>query len=149
MNRTTQLPLPPATRAAQRRERARQAAAGWRRDARANGRPTAAKADAAIVEAVSFLLQLRPTVRTVDFGEVSQIAALALKAEGYSKRLSMTVIADRVRAREHHHSLGFVPNLRGVSDPQMVHPPLGGRPWSDDDFAALNRIVGRPGNNTT
>lgn len=95
------------------------------------------------------MLQLRPTVRTIDFGEVSQIAALALKAEGYSKKLSMAVIADRVRAREHHHSPGFVPNLRGVSDPRIVHPPLGGRSWSDDDFAALNRIVGQPGCNTT
>jgi hypothetical protein len=113
-----------------------------------NGRPTAAKADAAIVEALSFLLQLRPTIREIDFGEVSQIAALALKAEGYSKRMSMVVIADRVRAREHHHSLGFIPNLRGVSDPRMVHPPLAGRQWSDDDFAALNRIVGQPVRNT-
>lgn len=149
MNRSTQLPILPATRAAQRREKARQAAAGWRRDARSSGRPTAAKADSAIVEAVSFLLQLRPTVRVIDFGEVSQIAILALKAEGYSKRLSMVVIADRVRAREHHHSLGFIPNLRGVSDPRIVHPPMGGRSWSDDDFAALNRIVGQPGSNTT
>lgn len=101
------------------------------------------------MEALSFLLQLRPTIREIDFGEVSQIAALALKAEGYSKRMSMVVIADRVRAREHHHSLGFIPNLRGVSDPRMVHPPLGGRQWSEDDFAALNAIVSRPGGHTT
>jgi hypothetical protein len=131
----------PTARAARKRREAAERSRAYRERKRAERAPDVRTTDAAIVEALSFVLARHsPLAAAINAGtplsqasipvlEILQVALEVLIHAGYNREKSRTMIADRTASRPEHREATNVPSIRPHVDPAAIQPP---RRWPGD-----------------
>lgn len=125
----------PNARAARQKRKAADRSREYRARKKAERAPDVRAVDAALSEALAFVLAKHlPLARAQRLGTPLSEASLPvlealgtatdiLVQAGYNREKSRTAVADRVASRPEHQSPTNVPSLRPVADPVRVQPP--------------------------
>jgi hypothetical protein len=113
----------------------------WRQETKQQGKPLPRDVDAAVTEAIAFLLA-RAKRDGVNIGyaldplELGLAARFILERRGFDPDLSGAEIRSRLHPRDDHQLPHYVPSLR-PGDPELIPSPQGREGWS----ARIDQIV--------
>lgn len=136
----------PTARAARHKREAAERSRAYRRRQKAERAPDVRTVDAAVVEAIAFVLAKHcPLARAQRLGtplsaasipvlEIMATATDILVHAGYNREKSRVAVADRTASRPEHRDPTHVPSLCPVNDPARVQPP---KRWPGDPPPAI------------
>lgn len=115
----------------------------WRAQARAEGRPEPKTVDAAITEAMAFMMRQQSVpVMTVDIEKLIRVSRIVLVRQGYARVHSINAVIERLKPRALHSQFEQMPSLCLHAKDRMISPPRGGE-WLDEDIQLIREIIGQ------
>lgn len=129
-------------------ERTRQAnaerARRYRAARREEGKPDTKAVDAAIAEAVSYLVHVTvgPASTSISVAELSEVATIILKRDGYRKIWARLAVVERMRSRPAHDMPTAMPSRRPTPTTAIIEPPARGK-WTELDIELVRSLAAR------